>query len=121
MYTIDTVQAWLDEIAEKLPPELYNNLNGGILLIPDYKLSEHSKKDDLFILGEYFHDRFLGRMIYIYYGSFIHLFGRQPEHLFKNQLKKTLYHEFIHHLESLAGDRSLTKKDMEKLQRYLES
>ena len=53
MVTIDEAQDMLNDIAEALPPEFYVGLNGGILLLPDEKMSPYAKNDDLFILGEY--------------------------------------------------------------------
>ena len=120
-YTIDTVQKWLDDIANDLPEGLYNNLNGGILLLPEYKISPYAKAGDLYIMGEYFYHYFMGRMIKIYYGSIIRVYGYLGDNEFKEVLKKVLYHEFIHHLESLANENSLDVKDMETLQRYLET
>lgn len=42
MASIEEVQLILDEIAEELPPEIYKDLNGGIILLPQVKL--HKKK-----------------------------------------------------------------------------
>jgi len=118
---IDETQKMLDEIAEKLPKEFFKELNGGILLLPEIKRSPHAKKNDLYILGEYVRNSSMGRMIYIYYGSFQRLFGNMEREDFRRRLKETLLHEFTHHLESLAGERGLEKKDEEKLIRYMEN
>jgi hypothetical protein len=118
-FDIETIQSWLDEIAESLPEEIFKDLNGGVLLLPQYKISPYAKADDLFIMGEYRVDRFLGRMINIYYGSFVRLYFHAPEHIVKTQLRHTLCHELTHHLESLAGERGLEIVDAERLQRYL--
>ena len=53
MISIKETQELLDEIAESLPPEFYNGLNGGILLLPEEKPSPYSLDNDLWILGEY--------------------------------------------------------------------
>lgn len=118
---IDETQKMLDEIAEKLPKEFFKELNGGILLLPESKKSPHAKKNDLYILGEYVRSSSMGRMIYIYYGSFQRLFGCMEREDFRMRLKETLLHEFTHHLESLAGERGLEKKDEEKLAKYMEN
>lgn len=118
---IDTVQLWLDEIAESLPDEVFQDLNGGVLLLPQYKLSPHAKAGDLFIMGEYSVQHYLGRMIYIYYGSIIHIYGNAPDQVIKRELRRILCHELIHHLESLAGERGLEIEDSERLRRYLDS
>lgn len=119
MITIDEAQEMLDEIAEGLPQEFYKELNGGILLLPDVKVSEYARKDDLYIMGEYVRSGVMGRLIYIYFGSFERVYGHLPQNAFKAQLRETLLHEFTHHLESLAGERGLEKKDEASMNKYL--
>ena len=119
MITIDDAQVMLDDIAEGLPQEFYKELNGGILLLPDVKFSEYAQKDDLYIMGEYVRSGVMGRLIYIYFGSFERVYGYLSPAAFKEQLRETLLHEFTHHLESLAGERGLEKKDDVSLDRYL--
>lgn len=117
--TIDDAQKILEEYAEALPRDLYKELNGGILLLPDTVISEDAVDDDLFTLGEYHSDFAMGRYIVIYYGSFYALFKDAPESEWRAELKETLYHEFIHHIEDLAGERGLEIQDEEDLYRYL--
>jgi hypothetical protein len=119
MITIDDAQVMLDDIAEGLPQEFYKELNGGILLLPDVKFSEYAQKDDLYVMGEYVRSGVMGRLIYIYFGSFERVYGHLSPAAFKEQLRETLLHEFTHHLESLAGERGLEKKDDVSLDRYL--
>ena len=116
--TIDRAQVLLEQIAETLPAELYKDLNGGILLLPQEKISPYAVGDDLYILGEYQSGVSMGRLIKIYYGSFEKLFGSLSEEEFKERLKKTLFHEFTHHLESLAGERDLEIEDERQLAAY---
>ena len=40
--TIDRAQVLLEQIAETLPAELYKDLNGGILLLPQEKISPYA-------------------------------------------------------------------------------
>ncbi|MFR7985030.1 metallopeptidase family protein [Zhenpiania hominis] len=108
----------MEQIAETLPAELYKDLNGGILLLPQEKISPYAVGDDLYILGEYQSGGSMGRLIKIYYGSFEKLFGSLSEEEFKERLKKTLFHEFTHHLESLAGERDLEIEDERQLAAY---
>lgn len=63
-----------------------------------------------YTLGEYIHDE-MGRYIIIYYGSFIALYKNLPPEKFREELRDTLVHEFTHHIESLAGERSLEIED----------
>ncbi len=119
MVTIEEAGAMLDEIAQELPADFYNQLNGGILLLPDVKTHEEARDSgDLYIMGEYTHSPTLGRYITIYFGSFELIYGHMPPRAFRAQLKRVLVHEFTHHLESLAGDRSLERKDERDMERY---
>jgi predicted Zn-dependent protease with MMP-like domain len=118
MVTIEDAQEMLDEIAESLPQELYKELNGGILLIPEAKRSAYSINNDLYTMGEYHHSGSMGRIIYIYFGSFEKLYSNISKEVMRQKLRDTLLHEFTHHLESLAGEKGLEKKDEEQLRKY---
>ena len=109
----------LDKLAEELPPEFYRELNGGILLVPEYKPSPHGP--DLMIMGEYIVSHSMGRMIKIYYGSFERMFGWMDEEHLTEELREVLRHEFTHHIESLAGERGLEIKDEQQLRDYFAS
>jgi len=118
MISIDRVHEMLEEIAAEFPEEFFESLNGGISLLPDVKYSPHARHNDLYILGEYCRDM-MGRYIVIYYGSFLRTYGHLKEERFYSELKKTVAHEFTHHLESLAGERGLEIQDREDLEDYL--
>lgn len=111
MIPIDEVESILDEIAAELPREFYEELNGGIILLPEVKLNPAARNQDLYIMGEYHSGGSMGRYIVIYYGSFERVFGYLDRERLKKQLAHTLKHEFTHHLESLAGERDLEKED----------
>lgn len=96
----------LDAIAEELPEQIFDKLNGGVALLEESKTAE----DGRYTLGTYFVNG-MGRYIELYYGSFIVLYGDMDDELFRQRLKKTLQHELTHHIESLAGDRSLERWD----------
>lgn len=108
----------LDMLAEELPYEFYRDLNGGILLVPEAKVSPYG--DDLRILGEYIVSSNMGRMIKIYYGSFEQMYGWMNEEQLTEELREVLRHEFTHHIESLAGERGLEIKDENQIRDYLE-
>jgi len=112
----------LDEIADGLPEELLRELNGGVILLPDTKIHpESAGAASLYIMGEYHYQPLgLGRYITIYYGSFIRVYAHTQPAQQKEALKKILFHEILHHLESLAGDRSLEKKDAQDIAKYKE-
>jgi len=122
MITFDEVGEILDELAEELPEEFHQELNGGIVLLPGTKL--HPRSADprrLYILGEYHHrPRGLGRYIVIYYGSFVRLYGTADPERQRKELRRVLRHEFTHHIESLAGERGLEVKDAIAMARYRE-
>ena len=119
MVSLEEMEVMLDEIATELPRDIYKELNGGIMLLPEEKLNSNAKKNDLYILGEYHRSGILGRYITIYYGSFSKVYGHLGREALKDKLMHTLKHEFIHHLESLAGERDLEIKDAEYIADYL--
>lgn len=117
---IERVHQILDEIAETLPPEFFNKLNEGVVLLPQHKYHPKSRNDRrLYVMGEY-HKSITGSHIRIYYGSFKRVFRNISEEELKNHLEHTLVHEFTHHLETLAGERGLIIKDHEALRKYLQ-
>lgn len=120
MITIDEMHQMLDEVAQEFPDEFFESLNGGISLLPERKISRYDLGDDLFTLGEYHNDK-MGRYIYIYYGSFMKVYGHLSRKALRQQLKKTVAHEFTHHFESLAGERGLEIKDEIQIARYTEN
>ena len=117
--TIDEMQDLLDELAEELPEIFFRHLNGGIVLLPEARESAYSRGKDLYTLGEYHRSGAMGRYIKIYYGSFERLFSHLSDEEMKNQLRKTLRHEFRHHLEGLAGERGLENEDEKFIREYL--
>jgi predicted Zn-dependent protease with MMP-like domain len=119
MVTIEEMGRILDEIADGFPEELFNELSGGIVLVPELKLNQMSMNNDLYILGEYHRGFNSGRYIVIYYGSFMKVYGYLEEPELKERLEHTLKHEFIHHLESLAGEKGLEKEDAKNLFDYI--
>lgn len=121
MITIDEAQNILDEIAEELPEIFFEELNGGILLLPDKLRSEYDLDDDLYVLGDYCYSSTMGRYINIYFGSFEELFADCSDEEIIEELRETLLHEFTHHLESLAGEDGLEIEDEIQLQAYLKS
>lgn len=116
--SFDEVGEILDEIAEKLPEGMFRSLNGGVLLLED-EVPDPDNGPDLYILGEYCVDE-MGRYINIYYGSFAALFFDEPREVWEEELDTTLRHELTHHVESLAGERSLELKDEAFLETYKE-
>ncbi|MDR1001729.1 MAG: metallopeptidase family protein [Oscillospiraceae bacterium] len=69
-------------------------------------------------MGEYSYSRDLGRMITIYYGSFAAVYGYLTPEDLKKEIRRTLLHEFTHHLESLSGLSDLEVKDKIEMEQY---
>jgi len=120
MLTIDEFGEMLNEIADELPEELFKELNGGVVLVEHSKIhpeSDHINK--LYIMGEYHHQPLgLGRYIVIYFGSFVNVYTHKTREQLKEELKRVVNHEFLHHLESLAGERGLEIKDAHDIAKY---
>ena len=115
--SFDQVGDLLDEMAEEFPEEFYQDLNGGISLLPE--AVEDPAGEDLYIMGEYCNDM-MGRYINLYYGSFAALAGQEDwtHEDWEDELYTTLSHEFTHHVEGLAGERGLEIKDELELEQY---
>lgn len=112
MITFDEAAVILDDLIEELPDGVYDKLNGGVNLIEEAKRSDTGD----YIMGLYHVDE-MGRYIEIFYGSFVELFGDMDQDKFTDELRKTLHHELTHHVESMAGDRTLEKWDEEQAEK----
>lgn len=112
--SFDEVGDLLDQMAEELPQALFEQLNGGVGLLPDEV--QDPELADVYILGEFCEDQ-MGRYIQLYYGSFAALAGEEDwaRADWERELRETLRHELTHHIEGLAGDRSLERKDAEQV------
>ena len=117
--TFDQVGEVLDAMAEEFPPEFYEDLNGGISLLPEALTDPEYPEEELFIMGEYCNDQ-MGRYINLYYGSFLALAKQEnwTKEDWEEELYETLAHEFTHHIEGLAGERGLEIKDALDLEQY---
>ena len=111
--SIDEVNDILDRVYDEFPEALFQELNGGVLLLED-ALPDPDAGEDVYIMGEYCVDG-LGRYINIYYGSFAALLFDEPRRVWEEELRTTLRHELTHHVEGLAGERSLEYKDSAQL------
>ena len=115
--SFDEVGDLLDEMAEEFPEEFYQELNGGISLLPE--AVEDPQGEELYIMGEYCNDM-MGKYINLYYGSFAALAATEnwTEEDWEDELYTTLAHEFTHHIEGLAGERGLEIKDELQMEQY---
>ena len=108
----------VDEILLDLPEEFFRDLNGGVNVKEECRIHPEAIDDSLIILGEYHCDRYLGKFINIYYGSFERVYGFLKKEELKKQIRKTVLHEFRHHLETLAGEKGLAVEDAMRLSDY---
>lgn len=106
------------EIVDTLPEDFFRELDGGVMVKENRKVHPASTNDDLSILGEYHRDRYLGRYVVIYYGSYMAVYGYLDAVSLRERLRKTILHEFRHHLESLAGERDLEVEDAIQIAAY---
>ena len=119
LMSFDEAQRYLDSVADDLPDEVFKDLNGGIVLLPDMVLSEDRLADDLYILGRYHFEPYgLGRFISIYYGSFTKICAGSGVEKQQKTLSNVLRHELTHHIESMAGVRDLELRDEMELAQY---
>ncbi len=118
MVSIERFEDILDELAEELPSEFYEGLNGGIFVQPERKLHPADPDGRLCIMGEYHNESIMGRYIVLFYGSFAQIFGKLSEDALKTEMRKVFRHEFRHHIEGRAGVRDLEIWDERQLESY---
>ena len=115
MVSIEEMKRMLSALLNELPAPLFEGLNGGVSLLeeerPDPGLSE------VYVLGEYVQD-LLGSSIVLYYGSFAQVFGDATRSAMEKELRKTLRHEFRHHIEAMAGADDLDVEDARRMEEY---
>ena len=120
MADIDRFQQILEELVAEIPEQLFCELNGGVMLLPETKIHTQGQGNNLYTMGEYcVQIPGLGRYIVIYYGSFIHVHGSSiTDRMLREEIRKTLAHELRHHMESLSGVRDLEIIDQQRLNEY---
>lgn len=117
--SFDEVGEILDEMAEGFPQVFYRDLNGGISLLTEAVEDPEFPPGEIYIMGEYCDDQ-MGRYINLYYGSFAALAEREnwTQEDWDDELYTTLAHEFTHHIEGLALEGSLDRKDEAELEAF---
>ena len=120
--TVEDFSAIVEEEIALLPEYVFEELNGGVLV--DERALQHpeSQRNDLYVLGTYTSGGIPGKQVTLYYGSFMATMpGASPDQI-RSQVRETLRHEFLHHLETKAGmfgEGSLIEEDRERMIRYL--
>lgn len=118
MITFEECGEILDNIADSMPYELYRDLTGGILLLPDVRIHPQAVNNDLYILGLYVINS-IGRHIEIFYGSISRVYGNLSREQITDKLTQILHHEVRHHNEFLAGVDDLCDYDRRQIDEYL--
>ena len=114
----------LSEEARILPEYVHDKLNGGVLADSSAYLHPGRVADDLYIFGTYSVDPVFGKQIILYYGSFTAVLGDSPESVYREKIRETVRHEFLHHLETRAGmyaRGTLAEEDARRMQEYYRS
>ena len=114
----EVVKEILSEILDEYPEVFFEALHGGVLLENLVKYHPESVPNKpLYIMGEYIRSP-LGNQIKIYYGSYKKVYPSITLSKLRETLKKTLSHEFTHHLEYKAGLKDLEIEDQRNLESY---
>ena len=119
MIEVEEFLGIVEELSEEIPSEFFEELHGGIRVLEECKFNPHAVNNDLVILGEYHRNRTMGNHIIIYYGSYMKIYGYLAREELKNRVRKTLRHEFRHHLEGRSGLKDLEIEDKIYLRQYL--
>lgn len=121
MLSFEDFTGILNEEVEALPEYVHEKLNGGVLADSNVYLHPGRVADDLYIFGTYSADPVFGKQIVLYYGSFAAVLGDSSESAYREKIRETVRHEFLHHLETRAGLYSkgtLAEEDAIKMQEY---
>ena len=100
MITYDEFEQMVKEELSLLPDYVREDLSGGVLIDPTAYLHPARAADDLYILGTYSRGGYMGKQIILYYGSFMAAMGYATRAAIQNQVRETLRHEFLHHMET---------------------
>ena len=120
MFTYEEFGEILEEEIGLLPEYVHEDLTGGVLLDAKEYIHPASLNNDLYILGTY-SIGITGKQIVIYYGSFAATMSHYSDDAVRRQIRATLRHEFLHHLETRAGlfgKGTLVEEDREKMRKY---
>ena len=119
--TLEEFSEIVEEEMALLPDYVYEELNGGVIVDESAYLHPGRVAEDLYILGTYSSDAFLGKQIVLYYGSFMATMAGMGSKAIRAQIRDTVRHEFQHHLETragLLGRGTLMEEDHNSMIRY---
>jgi hypothetical protein len=113
-----------EALIREIPKDFLEGLQG-IHVIEDGKPEEEYV--EVWRLGEYLDPgpqdflgagEGLGRHVALYYGSFVRVAYKNPNFDWEEELWDTITHELRHHVESLAGDVTLTEEDLTRQRKF---
>lgn len=120
MLTFEDFTRIVEEEVDLLPSYVHDKLDGGVLADSNVFLHPKRVADDLYILGTYSVDPIFGNQIVLYYGSFISTIGDASEEVYRDRIRDTVRHEFLHHMETRAGEKGLVEEDAQRMRAYFQ-
>ncbi len=106
-----------DRLYDRIDAPLLEGLNGGLSIL-DGARRDPREPAGTYILGEYHtQEPGLGRLILIYYGSFLEVLGNSPPKAWEDLLWSTMLHELRHHREAMAGRSDLADEEADQVRR----
>lgn len=115
--SLDEFSQMVERILEDMPSAVFEGLNGLVQIQPQIEYHPAAKNQDLIVMGRYVKNA-LGRHIEIYYGSFHKQFRFLTKEALQEKMRETIYHEFRHHMENMAGNRDLEIEDEEWIAQF---
>ena len=98
MMNVDQFGDVLSALVEAMPEELFDGLNGGVMVN-----EEEKREDGACVLGAYCRDRNLGRWIELYYGSFAAQYADADDAALTSALEAELRRLLRRHMLEQAG------------------
>jgi len=95
-------------IEDEIPPKLLEGLNLGVIARPE--LRKANEDTGRIIMGVYVRN-VMGKQVVLYYGSFRKLYQNRPDEFWRGRILSTIKHELTHHVEALAGQEDLARKE----------
>lgn len=107
---LDDFTSCVSDILDKdIPSELLEGLNLGLIVRPELKASV--QEPDRITMGVYVRS-VMGKQVILYYGSFLYFYKGKSDLYWRRKMLSTIKHELTHHIEALAGQEDLAKKEI---------
>ena len=122
MISLEEYETIVEELLDELPEEFFRELSGGVVVSEATVVPDYARGDDLYTMGQY-QVTYGMRQIVMYKGSFDRGYPWADAAAARSLIRRTLRHEFRHHLESIGGihnSSSLEAEDERNKQTYLD-